>query len=143
MVAVANGNVIPLSAVPDEAFSGELLGKGFAIEPTDGMIYSPITGQLQSIAPSRHAYTVFSEDGLDVLIHIGIDSVTLNGEGFFPLCEEGARVSAGDALAKIDLEQLRRNGCTAVTAGCHQRICRNAGIGEFFFHQNQSTGPQH
>ena len=114
MLAVASGTAVPLSEVPDQAFSTELLGKGFAIEPSDGMIYSPITGRLHGISDARHAYTIFSEDGLDVLVHIGIDSVSLKGEGFFPLCEEGAAISAGDALARVDLDQLRRNGLPTV-----------------------------
>lgn len=105
--AVANGRSIPLTEVPDDAFSSEILGKGFAIEPTDGTVYSPINGRLISISDTRHAYTVFSDDGLDLLIHIGIDSVTLKGDGFVSLRQAGDRISAGDALAKVSLELLK------------------------------------
>ena len=110
LLAVANGRAIPLSDVPDEAFSTGLLGQGFAIDPTDGTIYSPIAGCLHAISESKHAYTIFSDDGLDLLIHIGIDSVTLKGEGFSPLHAAGDRLHAGDVLAKVDLTLLESRG---------------------------------
>ena len=110
LLAVANGRAIHLANVPDEAFSTGLLGQGFAIDPNDGNIYSPIAGCLQTISESKHAYTIFSDDGLDLLIHIGIDSVVLKGEGFTPLCEAGDQLKAGDALAQVDLALLEARG---------------------------------
>ena len=114
LIAVASGRAIPLADVPDEAFSTGLLGKGFAIEPSEGIICSPISGRLHSVSESHHAYTVFSDDGLDLLSHVGIDSVTLKGEGFSPLREAGDAVAAGDALVKVDLELLRNRGIPTV-----------------------------
>lgn len=109
LLAVANGRAIPLAEVPDEAFSTGILGKGFAVEPSDGTVYCPISGRIDKVADARHAYTVFSDDGLDLLIHIGIDSVTLKGAGFTPLVEDGVLVRAGDPLAQVDLDLLRAN----------------------------------
>ena len=110
LLAVANGRAIPLSNVPDEAFSTGLLGQGFAIDPSDGTICSPAAGCLQTISESKHAYTISTDDGLDLLIHIGIDSVALKGEGFTPLCEVGNQLKAGDALVKVDLALLDARG---------------------------------
>lgn len=106
LLAVASGRAIPLSDVPDEAFSTGLLGQGFAIDPTDGTVYCPTAGCLHAISESKHAYTIFTDDGLDLLIHIGIDSVTLKGDGFTPLCKVGDQLKAGDTLAKVDLALL-------------------------------------
>ena len=106
LLAVANGKAIPLSEVPDEAFSSGILGIGFAIDPSDGTVYSPVAGTVESVTESLHAYTVSSENGLDVLIHIGIDTVELKGEGFLAMVHEGDRVKAGDVLARVDLNLL-------------------------------------
>ena len=110
LFSVAGGHAIALSEVPDEAFSTGLLGQGFAINPTDGTICSPTAGCLHAISESKHAYTIFTDDGLDLLIHIGIDSVALKGEGFTPLREAGDALQAGDALAKVDLALLEARG---------------------------------
>ncbi|MBR2019723.1 MAG: PTS glucose transporter subunit IIA [Clostridia bacterium] len=107
LVAVANGRSLPLSEVPDEAFATGLLGIGFAVEPADGTVYSPVTGRIESIADSLHAYTLLSDDGLDVLVHIGIDTVELKGEGFLSMVAVGDRVKVGDVIARVDLNRLR------------------------------------
>ena len=107
LLAVANGKAIPLSEVPDEAFASGLLGGGFAIDPADGTVYSPVNGRVESITESHHAYTLISEDGLDILVHIGIDTVELKGEGFLPMVSVGDQVKAGDVLARVDLNILR------------------------------------
>lgn len=107
LLSVANGRAIPLSDVPDEAFAAGMLGTGFAIEPADGTVYSPVNGKIESITDSLHAYTVVSDDGLDVLIHIGIDTVKLKGEGFLSMVSVGDTVKAGDVIARVDLNILR------------------------------------
>ena len=107
LLAVANGKAIPLSEVPDEAFASGILGIGFAIDPADGTVYSPVNGRVESITESHHAYTLISEDGLDILVHIGIDTVELKGEGFLPMVSVGDQVKAGDVLARVDLNILR------------------------------------
>lgn len=111
MLAVADGVAIPLSQVKDEAFASGMLGIGFAIEPEAGTVYSPIGGIVESVAQTGHAYTVHTGDGLDILVHIGIDTVSLGGDGFLPMVKEGELVKAGDVLARVDLERLRQSGC--------------------------------
>ncbi len=115
LLSVADGRAIPLADVPDEAFASGMLGSGFAVEPSGGTIYSPVDGVVEGVADTRHAYTIRSEDGLDVLVHIGVDTVKLGGAGFLPLVGTGDRVNAGDAIARADLGIIRAAGCTAVT----------------------------
>ena len=114
LLAVADGNAVALSEVPDEAFASGLLGVGFAIEPTFGKILSPIDGTLQAISESRHAYTIQSEDGLDILVHIGIDTVELKGEGFVCHPCVGDTLRTGDPLATVDLDLLKKKGYPTV-----------------------------
>lgn len=115
LLAVADGNAVPLESVPDEVFASGMLGRGYALEPVSGVIYSPVSGHIDSIARTRHAYGIRSDDGLEVLVHIGIDTVGLDGEGFISLVEVGDGVRAGDVIAKVDLELLRDRGLSALT----------------------------
>lgn len=115
LLAVADGQAVELGAVPDEAFSSGMLGSGFAVIPSAGTIYSPIDGEIQSITDTRHAYTIHSSDGLDVLVHIGIDTVSMEGKGFVSLVEEGDTVRAGDIIAKADLGLIKTRGLSAIT----------------------------
>lgn len=112
--AVADGRAIPLSEVPDEAFSSGILGTGVAIEPSGGTVCSPTDGVIESIAEAAHAYTIHSSDGLDILVHIGIDTVTLGGKGFLPMVKAGYAVKAGDVIARADLEAIRAAGLSTV-----------------------------
>ena len=107
-LAVADGEVIPLEKVPDEAFASGVLGVGFAVLPTSGTVYSPVSGRVESVTDTGHAYTILSEDGLDVLVHVGIDTVELKGEGFMPFAYPGKEIKAGDVLTRVDLEVLRQ-----------------------------------
>ena len=110
LLAVADGKLIPLEQVADEAFSSGILGQGYAVEPTAGKIYSPADGTVESIADAKHAYTLLTDDGLDLLIHVGIDTVELHGEGFSPAVKEGDRVRAGDLLLHVDLPLIQSRG---------------------------------
>ena len=92
-----------------------MLGNGFAVVPSAGTIYSPIDGKIQSITDTRHAYTIHSNDGLDVLIHIGVDTVSMEGKGFISLVEPGDDVRAGDIIAKADLGLIKMRGLSAIT----------------------------
>ena len=107
LLAVCNGNAQSLANVPDEAFASGMLGQGVTVFPTGGRFVSPVAGRIESIAESRHAYTILSEDGLELLIHIGVDTVELKGECFTPLVKEGQTVRVGDALADADLQGER------------------------------------
>ena len=110
LLAVSDGVAIPLSKVPDEAFSSGVLGIGFAVEPKTGTVYCPADGRVDSITETKHAYTILTDDGLDLLVHIGIDTVELDGKGFLPMVAVGDRVKAGDVLARVDLDELHRAG---------------------------------
>ena len=116
LLAVCNGCAQPLTNVPDEAFASEMLGKGFAVEPADSSFYSPVTGKIESIAESKHAYTILSDDGHDILVHIGVDTVEMKGEGFEPAVTEGQSVKAGDLLVRIDPERIRQKGFSPITS---------------------------
>lgn len=110
LLAVADGEVVPLEKVPDEAFASGVLGVGFAILPTSGIIHSPASGRVESITDTGHAYTLITEDGLDVLIHVGIDTVELKGKGFLTLVHAGQTVKAGHVLARVELDTIREKG---------------------------------
>lgn len=116
ILAVADGNALPLSSVPDEAFSSGMLGDGFAVEPLSGNIFSPVNGRIDSVADTQHAYTIRSDDGLDVLVHVGIDTVSLGGDGFISLVRRGDKVYAGDMIARADINKIKQRGLSAMTA---------------------------
>ena len=101
-----NGEVVELKKVNDPVFSEKMMGEGFAVKPIDGKIHSPIKGTFKSVFPSLHALTIEAEDGLDLLIHIGLDTVELNGNGFSSIIQEGQKVKAGDLLVQIDRNYL-------------------------------------
>ena len=113
LLAPTDGKLLPLSAVADEAFSSGILGVGFAIEPTAGTLYAPASGRIESIAESKHAYTIQTADGLDLLVHVGIDTVSLHGDGFLPMTREGEGIRAGEVLARFDPERIRTQGYAA------------------------------
>ncbi len=116
LLAVCNGKSARLSDFPDEAFSGGMLGVGVAIAPTDSHFYAPMDGKILSVAETGHAYTMESTNGLDVLIHIGVDTVSMGGEGFSPKVKEGDSVRAGDLLCTADLSLISSRGLSTMTA---------------------------
>ena len=103
IIAPLSGTIVALEEVPDPVFSEKALGDGAAILPEDGKIYSPVNGTVASIAATNHAYGFQSEDGLDVLVHVGLETVGLNGEGFTLYKKEGDLVKVGDLVAEADL----------------------------------------
>ena len=115
LLAAASGRSIALDDVPDEVFSSKMLGEGFAIEPETGVFFSPADGVIESVSETLHAYTVHTNDGLDVLVHIGIDTVELKGEGFSSCVEKGEKVRAGDVIARADIAFIRSRGFSAIT----------------------------
>ncbi len=114
LTAVTDGRVVPLAEVPDEAFATELLGKGIAIDPTEGSIYAPCDATVLGVAETGHAYTLQTEQGLDILIHIGIDTVELKGKGFLPMVKEGEAVKSGTVLGRVDLDVVREAGLSTL-----------------------------
>ena len=109
------GRVLPLSEVSDAAFSQEVLGKGMAVEPVKGVAVSPVDGVVERLFPTKHAIGVTSDSGIELLIHIGMDTVQLEGKYFTALVQEGDRVTAGQKLVEFDMEGIRAAGYSLVT----------------------------
>lgn len=116
LLAVCNGRATDISEIPDDAFSSGMLGLGYGIDPSDGLFYAPVEGRVESIADSLHAVTLRSDCGLDILLHVGVDTVTLRGEGFSPLVKEGESVRAGQPILRADLEKIRQKGLPVFSA---------------------------
>lgn len=115
ILSPANGDLLELSEVPDDVFSQKLMGEGFAVESADGDIYAPVSGEIGMIFPTKHAIIIATEDGIEVLIHMGIDTVKMDGRGFELFCEMGQKVKAGDKLAHMDKAVFRAEGYPTVT----------------------------
>ena len=111
-----NGTVIPLSEVPDAVFSSEMLGKGFGVEPSEGKAYAPVDGEVTTVFDTKHALGLMSKNGVELLIHIGMDTVKLNGRGFDVKVKAGDQVKAGDLLAEFDMDLIKSEGYPVTTA---------------------------
>lgn len=113
--APLTGEVTPLSEVPDQVFSEKMMGDGIAIKPSQGEVRAPFNGKAQMIFPTKHAIGLVSDSGLELLIHIGLDTVKLNGEGFTLHVEEGQEVKQGDLLINFDLDYIRNHAKSDIT----------------------------
>lgn len=108
--SVADGQVVALEQVKDPVFAQKMMGDGFAVEPANGNIVSPVSGTVSSIFPTKHALGIVTEPGLEVLVHIGLDTVSLEGKPFTVHVAEGQKVAAGDLLVTADLDAIRAAG---------------------------------
>ena len=108
--SVADGQVVALEQVKDPVFAQKMMGDGFAVEPANGNIVSPVSGTVSSIFPTKHALGLVTEAGLEVLVHIGLDTVSLEGKPFTVHVAEGQKVAAGDLLVTADLDAIREAG---------------------------------
>lgn len=108
LASPANGMMKEITAVDDEGFASKVVGDGFAVSPTDGSVVAPIDGLITAIFHTKHAIVIKNDEGVEVLIHVGIDSVSLNGEGFHVKIEEGQRVKVGDLLLMFDFTLLKQ-----------------------------------
>jgi len=115
LVSPLKGEVKPLSEVKDEAFSKGLLGKGVAIEPTEGKVISPVDGVLTTFFPTGHALGITSDSGAEILIHVGMDTVQLEGKHFTPKAKQGDTVKAGDVLLEFDIKAIKAEGYSVIT----------------------------
>ena len=116
VTAPFSGKLVPLSEVPDETFASGVLGEGIAIEPSDGLFCSPVDGTVETIAETKHAIGFAADNGLEILVHVGLETVSLNGEGFEILVKEGDRVKAGQPVAKADLALILERGLKTITS---------------------------
>ena len=115
VVSPVTGSAVSLDQVPDPVFSQKIIGDGVAVVPEDGRIVSPVDGEVVSVAETLHAYGFRSEDGLEVLIHFGLETVALKGEFFKCHVKVGDKVKAGDLVAEADLEGLKERQINPIT----------------------------
>lgn len=111
-----DGEVLPLAQIPDAAFASGAMGAGYAIQPSGGLVRAPVHGRIVTFFPTKHAIGIEADNGLEILIHVGIDTVKLDGAGFKALAAEGDRVQAGQPLLEVDWEGLRDKVPSLMTA---------------------------
>lgn len=109
------GKVIPLASVPDETFAAGILGTGIAVEPSEGKVYAPFDGTCESVFDTRHALNLLSDDGVELLIHVGLETVGLEGKPFTPHVKDGERIKKGQLLLEFDMDLIRKMGCKTIS----------------------------
>lgn len=110
-----NGSVVPLTKVPDPTFAEKILGDGFAVIPSDGKVHAPADGEITMVFDTLHAVTMTTVQGTELLIHIGLDTVTLKGAPFTANVAAGDQVKKGDLLITADLEKIKEAGLNTIT----------------------------
>ena len=110
LIAPCDGKILKVEELSDPVFSGKVLGDGFAIDPTSNEVKSPVSGKIIDVQDSLHAYGIETPDGLQILVHIGINTVSLNGEGFKAKVKLNQNVKAGDLLAIADFDLIKKKG---------------------------------
>ncbi len=110
-----DGNLVTLADIPDPVFASGAMGAGVGVEPTSGTVYAPVSGTIIVTMDSGHAYGIRTDEGVEVLVHVGIDTVNLKGEGFSPKVGQGDRVAAGDVLVEVDLDAIVAAGYSTTT----------------------------
>ena len=115
LVSPVTGDVVDLEQVPDEAFASKAVGDGVAVKPTDKTVVSPAAGTIVKIFNTNHAFCLETEKGAEIVVHMGIDTVALNGQGFTRLVEEGAEVVAGQPILEMDLDFLNANARSMIS----------------------------
>lgn len=115
LLAPVDGKVIELSEVPDQVFAQKMAGDGIAIESTGSIVVAPCDGMLTMIFKTNHAFGITMDNGLELLVHIGIDTVALEGAGFERLASEGQFVKAGEPIIKVNREEILEKGYSLIT----------------------------
>lgn len=115
LLAPLNGKIVPLEDVPDPVFSQKMMGEGIAIIPTDGKVYSPVNGKIVQVASTKHAVGIEAEDGTEILIHFGLETVALKGEGFEMKVAQGDTVTKGQLLIDADLAYIEEHAEHIIT----------------------------
>ncbi|MBM7835026.1 glucose-specific PTS transporter subunit IIBC [Clostridium sardiniense] len=125
ILAPLTGNVIRIEDVPDKVFAEKMMGEGFAIEPLGNIVSAPVAGEITSLFTTKHAIGITSDNGLEILIHVGMDTVSLNGEGFTPYVKQGDRVKIGDKLLSVDFDIIREKVPSIVTPVVFTNLTEN------------------
>ena len=115
MTSPMKGKLLDLKEVPDALFAEKMIGDGFAVDPQEGYVVSPVAGEIAHIFETNHALAIITDSGLEVLVHIGIDTVKMEGRGFTRLAEIGQKVDNGTPLMKFDLELVRKEAKSSIT----------------------------
>ena len=110
VVSPLTGEVIPLETVNDEAFAEKSMGDGLAIIPAEGSLYAPVSGTVQALFPTNHAIAIAGDNGINVILHIGIDTVKMDGDGFISLVQQGDKVEKGQLLITFDINKIKSRG---------------------------------
>lgn len=109
------GEYVKIEDIPDPVFAQKMMGEGFGINPTEGEVVSPIEGKVDNVFPTKHAVGLKAENGLELLVHIGLDTVQLDGKGFEVLVESGDDIKIGDPLIRFDLEYINNNAKSIIS----------------------------
>ncbi|MEG0591702.1 MAG: sucrose-specific PTS transporter subunit IIBC [Coprobacillus sp.] len=133
LVMPMKGKVAPLDQTPDEVFSQKMMGDGFVVFPSEGTLYSPVDGEVTMIFPTAHAIGIKDNNGIEILIHVGIDTVNLEGKPFELMVEVGQTIKQGDVLMNIDLKMIEENNCSIatpviITSGQNVRLLKDGNI---------------
>ncbi len=110
IVAAVDGELEPITEVTDDVFSQKMMGDGYAIEPTTNEVYSPVSGVVSTIFPTKHAIGITTDKGLEVLVHMGLDTVDLKGKPFESYVKQGQKISENTLLSKMDIEAVKASG---------------------------------
>ncbi|MBA2175089.1 PTS glucose transporter subunit IIA [Halobacillus locisalis] len=113
--APVTGHKVALEEVPDPVFSQKMMGDGIAIDPTDGTVVSPVEGEIVQVFPTKHAVGLQTKSGAEILIHIGLETVSMDGEGFEAFVSQGDKVSVGDKLITFDIDLVKEKAKSTVT----------------------------
>lgn len=110
------GEVIPIEEINDGVFSAEILGKGCGVQPLKGKVYAPFDAEVVQVADTKHAIGLLSNDGIELLIHVGMDTVAMNGTGFEPLVKTGDKVKCGQLMMNFSMDEIKKAGYVTTTA---------------------------
>lgn len=114
-VAPLDGKIMNISSVPDKVFSQKMMGDGFAIEPVNGHVISPVNGTVISLLDSKHAVAILADNGLELIVHFGMDTVNLQGKGFTALVKQDDKVKVGQPMLKVDLANVKAKVPSVIT----------------------------
>lgn len=115
VMAPLSGTVRQLGEVPDPVFSEKMMGEGIAIEPSDGIVVAPFDGEIVQLFPTKHAIGIKGKSGLEILIHVGLETVALKGEGFEAFIQQGDQVKKGDKLIEFDMDVIKEKASSTIT----------------------------